>query len=781
MRIRGTSLIFLIVFFLNHICSSQTYVNLNASGTNDGSSWENAFTDLQSALDQTETSEIWVAEGTYYPPEQEGMRSFICSHSAAIYGGFSGTETQIEERNYESNLTIIDGDIEGDDVTDLMLNRDDNAQHLVYFSGIENSVAIDGFILRNGATSFVDNDIEIELRGGAIYSQSELTVLNCRFENNIAYRGGAICVDQSPALIENCSFNNNMSIAQGIVLFDNCDGPMVFECSFENNQVVRGCIYTLDGGQSIIDQCEFNFNEIALDGWGGVAIFNWNSPNSMITNSSFNSNIGGNASGIYLDGRELGDEVQASIENCIFENNTQTDYGGCVYAWRSNYEMRACEFTGNSAPNSACFYNGNSEFLIETTSFITNTSEFGGAGANYNEETRGTFIDCDFLFNEGLTSGGACMVGFKANVDFENCFFEANNARWGGAVYIQNDTTKASFSNCRFSSNTAENFGGAINNLASAELDILDCEFTSNSSNFGGALAFDLDTMVTQGYLNIERSQFGLNIAETQGGALNIGNTPTNIISTLFYLNTAENIGTGGAICNNSFSFFNSVLDISHCTFAHNIGDLAGGIAQYEEEGSKARVNLLNSILYNPNYKDYGVEEGEPLLNSLGGNMALQLDLEEQFIGEQDLLGEDPLFVSLNERDFHLQTGSPGINGGISEGAHEIDLEGNPIVEEPDKGCYDRGVSNTNDYLSSSFITILENPIIDKLQIQIKASIDVNSILLLNEDGRFITNQFEEMGVGEYSLDVSKWISGIYYVHAITKQGLITVPVVIVN
>ena len=44
------------------------YVDVDASPGGDGTSWEEAYTDLQSALTRTTVpDEVWVAEGTYYP------------------------------------------------------------------------------------------------------------------------------------------------------------------------------------------------------------------------------------------------------------------------------------------------------------------------------------------------------------------------------------------------------------------------------------------------------------------------------------------------------------------------------------------------------------------------------------------------------------------------------------------------------------------------------------------------------------------------------------------
>ena len=61
-------LLSIILIVLGLIINAQiTYVNLNATGANNGTSWTDAYTDLHSATYNTTSGEIWVAKGTYIP------------------------------------------------------------------------------------------------------------------------------------------------------------------------------------------------------------------------------------------------------------------------------------------------------------------------------------------------------------------------------------------------------------------------------------------------------------------------------------------------------------------------------------------------------------------------------------------------------------------------------------------------------------------------------------------------------------------------------------------
>src|SRR5262245_5226750 len=110
------------------------YVDTTATGANDGTSWTDAFLNLQRAIELAHAcegvDEIWVAAGTHYPdrlnqyPQGNGdpLATFHLYNGVSIYGGFLGLhhpslpggETELGQRDPEKNLTILSGNI-GDD------------------------------------------------------------------------------------------------------------------------------------------------------------------------------------------------------------------------------------------------------------------------------------------------------------------------------------------------------------------------------------------------------------------------------------------------------------------------------------------------------------------------------------------------------------------------------------------------------------------------------------------------------------------------------------------
>ncbi|MEP7189877.1 MAG: fibronectin type III domain-containing protein, partial [Roseiflexaceae bacterium] len=135
------------------------YVDQWATGANDGSSWTNAYTDLQSALVITTIrgDQIWVAAGTYQP-SSAGDRSatFLLISGVAIYGGFGGGETDLSQRDLSAHTTILSGDLGNNDPPGLPTYASiestmaDNSYHVVISSDVDTATVLDGLTIAGG-------------------------------------------------------------------------------------------------------------------------------------------------------------------------------------------------------------------------------------------------------------------------------------------------------------------------------------------------------------------------------------------------------------------------------------------------------------------------------------------------------------------------------------------------------------------------------------------------------------------------------------------------------
>lgn len=116
------TLLFSIVFQLVSI-SQVIYVTTVGAGIKEGSSWANAlagndttghgYTRLADTMRVAISgSQFWVAEGTYLPSyDSDRNKSFEIPENIAVYGGFKGNETTMNERDWEANETVFFGNI----------------------------------------------------------------------------------------------------------------------------------------------------------------------------------------------------------------------------------------------------------------------------------------------------------------------------------------------------------------------------------------------------------------------------------------------------------------------------------------------------------------------------------------------------------------------------------------------------------------------------------------------------------------------------------------------
>lgn len=197
----------------------RVYVDAYATGAGNGTSWQNAFTDLQAALFAAQPGDqVWVALGIYKPTDGYNREVYFkLKNGVQLYGGFSGVETALEQRNWERFKTTLSGNIGSTD------DDTDNSYTILYIEKTDKATIVDGFHFVGGRADNSDPFVSAysnEKSGGAIYAMAEgstvyPTVRNCNFENNYAREfGGAMYLftgegKEEMLPFENCWFVNN--------------------------------------------------------------------------------------------------------------------------------------------------------------------------------------------------------------------------------------------------------------------------------------------------------------------------------------------------------------------------------------------------------------------------------------------------------------------------------------------------------------------------------------------------------------------------------------------
>ncbi len=190
---------------------SVLYVDDSAAGANNGTSWADAFTDLQAAIAAaTPGSQVWVAEGVYKPTQGLDRSVSFELSDIQLYGGFAGYEQSLAERAGLFDTTILSGDLAGDDGPGFS-GYDENSYHVVVtgpFPTIDDEW-LDGFTARGGNA----NGTGVDAVGGGLYVASidAMTLRNCRFVANRSLGPGGGLHAYGLGAIESCWFVGNES------------------------------------------------------------------------------------------------------------------------------------------------------------------------------------------------------------------------------------------------------------------------------------------------------------------------------------------------------------------------------------------------------------------------------------------------------------------------------------------------------------------------------------------------------------------------------------------
>lgn len=280
------------------------YVDKDASGIGYGTSWANAFRDLQQALKATTEgcsgiTQIWVAEGTYKPGDSSD-KTFAIPDGVSVYGGFEGTETSITLRDYNENKTILDGYIGENEY------GQDRSSKVVTMG---DETLLDGFTVKNG----VD---------GVSGSSSDFTVKNCIINDNVQY--GIRCLN-GDTTFSWCVIKNNGF--DGVYCFGTSTILNLNNCKIYNN--TRSGIYCYNTLPTIKNSILYQNG--SLGEYYGIKLYNIPT-GSLIRNCTIAHNIN---EGIKHNGTNNPD-----VRNCIlaYNNDELRQLGSCSVSYSCVYD-----------------------------------------------------------------------------------------------------------------------------------------------------------------------------------------------------------------------------------------------------------------------------------------------------------------------------------------------------------------------------------------------------------------------------------------------------------
>lgn len=454
--------------FLCSSCRQKTFVDQGAGdGLNNGTSWENAFLNLQDALAIAAPEDtIWVAEGTYVPTEtQNRHQSFLIQKGVQIFGGFSGSESQLSERNLENSVTILSGDIGVEN------ELSDNVFHVVRLKDAS-GCTLDGFTIKDGNADSNDEDT-----GGGIIAIAETqnaypNIHNCIFEDNYAKnKGGAIHLEHRNTYsvvphFEHCKFKKNQAdfggaIHTGGVEPINTDEITFLHCNFIENKSLTGgggAVYSeVALSMYFFQHCNFLRDTANYYFGGAIGIDTYGIGNTSlvkIDQSYFegNTSTGGAFSFFYIDLNNIGNSYTFEITNSIFKNNDcPNNTGGAIGLYgrkiQMDLEIANCEFRANESMNGggAVFLQmnqaGHSRIHVESSKFIGNESYINKGGAIFYKGFSGngnplinetSITNSLFYNNDGVLVSENGIEG-GASTTFTNCTIVEN----GGLTFLK--------------------------------------------------------------------------------------------------------------------------------------------------------------------------------------------------------------------------------------------------------------------------------------------------------------------------------------------------------
>jgi len=404
------------------------YVSLEGGNHPPYTTWQDAATQIQSAVDAATTGDqVLISNGTYLLTTQ-----IVITNRASLIGlnGYSNTLIAVDWPAYTNRC--------------------------IYVSGTS---VIDGLSFSNGhILSSVTDD-----NGGGMWARGNPLIRNCWFGYNYC---------------SNSVINTSQRGGAGLWI----SNGVVSNCVFESNQAYRGgggiCAYLnstvrVTHSTIISNVC---FSE-SLDCygagiWSGDGYLRCIVSNSLISANSFSgaaSDYGGGASACYIT--HSTSTLNSAIyggggHNGIYSNSTlsfNTAFaGGGIAGSTAGIKIYRCDIHGNSASSR-------------------------GGGVRFNLNTALQYLEYCTLSNNRASSGGA--ISFEVGGRLFNCMVNNNTnlsgSEFGGAIVVDNFSTSGTYTgsieNCTIVNNYSSNDCGGVYVVGSTNL-IYNCVIAGNRS-----------------------------------------------------------------------------------------------------------------------------------------------------------------------------------------------------------------------------------------------------------------------------------------------------------
>jgi nitrous oxidase accessory protein NosD len=274
-----------------------------------GANWKMARRTIQAAVDAVAANgggEVWVARGVYTRPVV--LKPFVY-----LYGGFIGTETRREQRDWKANATVLDGEGRIPETETPILRVD----------GAQGGAGLDGFTVRNQGYIIVPPKNWTKF-GPAVAVTGRVTLENDVFLNN---PGSAVQGRNATIVMRDCVLAGNAGTARY------SSSPSAGAAAFDRSSVlVERCVIAANGGSGSEPRA----------GVGLYALYSF----ARIRNNTIAGNGG---AGVSLR------SCEGDVRNNVIKGNVQA--GASVSAYGGGLYATACALTivNNSlVANSPC-------------------------------------------------------------------------------------------------------------------------------------------------------------------------------------------------------------------------------------------------------------------------------------------------------------------------------------------------------------------------------------------------------------------------------------------